>query len=37
MFRTESDVDPDAAERGGIDAQPKADSKKADPDDDSDP
>jgi hypothetical protein len=23
LFRTESQIDPDAAERGGIDAQPK--------------
>ncbi|HUO38225.1 MAG TPA: YbhN family protein, partial [Mycobacterium sp.] len=25
LFRTESQIDPDAAERGGIDAEPKAD------------
>ena len=37
LFRTESQIDPDAAERGGIDANPKPNGKKPDPDNDSDP
>jgi uncharacterized membrane protein YbhN (UPF0104 family) len=37
LFRTESQIDPDAAERGGIDADPKPSAKNTEPDDDSDP
>jgi uncharacterized membrane protein YbhN (UPF0104 family) len=38
LFRTESQIDPDAtAERGGIDAEPKADTNGPRPDDDSHP
>ncbi|HEY7054662.1 MAG TPA: YbhN family protein [Mycobacterium sp.] len=32
LFRTESHLDPDAAERGGIDAEPKPRSRDAEPD-----
>ena len=37
MFRTESQIDPDAAERGGIDAEPKPSANGDAPDDDGDP
>lgn len=37
LFRTESQIDPDAAERGGIDAEPKPSGNGDAPDDDGDP